>query len=84
MTGCEWSLHEEVAEEFKEYFSSVFSLEDMTSLPEVSGGRAGEVLSDMVVSREKVRDLSGKLRADRAPGVDELSSRVETHAALPR
>ena len=71
---------EEVAEEFKRYnFSTVFSLEDMTSLPEVGGGREGEDLSDMVVSREKVRDLLGKLRADKAPGVDELSSRLVLH-----
>ena len=68
-----------MAEEFNEYFSSVFSLEDMTSLPEEGGGRAGEDLSDMVVSREKVRGLLGKLRADKVPGVDELSSRLMLH-----
>ena len=32
---------EEVAKEFNEYFSLVFSLEDMTSFPEVGGGWAG-------------------------------------------
>ena len=42
-------------------------------------GKAGKDLSDMVVSREKVRDLLGKLRADKAPGVDELSSRLMLH-----
>ena len=33
----------------------------------------------MAVSREKVRDLLGRLRADKAPGVDELSSRLMLH-----
>ena len=32
---------EEVAEEFNKYFSSVFSSEDLESMPEVEGGRAG-------------------------------------------
>ena len=70
---------EEVAEEFNEYFSSVFSLEDMSSLPEVGGGRAREELSDMAMSREKVWGLLGRFRADKAPGVDELSSRLMLH-----
>ena len=33
----------------------------------------------MIVSREKVRDLLRKLRADKAPGVDELSPRLLLH-----
>ena len=33
----------------------------------------------MVISREKVRDLLGKLRADKAAGVDELSPRMMLH-----
>ena len=39
----------------------------------------GRGLSDMVVSREKVRDLLRKLRADKAVGVDELSPRLMLH-----
>ena len=70
---------EEVAEEFNEYFSSVFSLEDMKSLPEGGNGGVGDSLLEMRVSREKVRGLLGKLRADKAPGVDELSSRLLLH-----
>ena len=30
-----------MAEEFNKYFSSVFSSEDLESMPEVEGGRAG-------------------------------------------
>ena len=69
---------EEVVEKFNEYFSSVFSREDLGSIPgglgEVAGG-----LGDVVVSRVKVRELLGKLRADKAPGVDELSPRLLLH-----
>ena len=66
---------EGVAEEFNEYFSSVFSREDLESIPEGLGVVTGG-LCDVVVSQEKVRDLLGKLRADKAPGVDELSPRL--------
>ena len=33
----------------------------------------------MVISGEKVRDMLSKLRADKAPGVDELSPRLLLH-----
>ena len=67
---------EDVAEEFNDYFSSVFSRDDLVSIPVVNGGPVDGGLFDMVVSREKVRDMLGKLRADKAPGVDELSLRL--------
>ena len=70
---------EKVAEEFNVYFSSVFSMEDLGSVPEVGGGPGDGDLFDMIVSREKVRDLLRKLRADKAPGVDELSPRLLLH-----
>ena len=53
---------EEVAEEFNKYFSSVFSSEDLESMPEVEGGRAGGELLDMVVSRKKVRSFFGDVK----------------------
>ena len=72
---------EEVAEEFNAYFSSVFSKEDLINIPEIVlvGGVGG--LSEVTVSRRKVRDMLGKLRADKAPGVDELSPRLLLHLA---
>ena len=45
----------------------------------MGGGPGGGDLFDMIVSREKVRDLLRKLRADKAPGVDELSPRLLLH-----
>ena len=54
----------------------------MGSLSEGGGGREGVDLSDLVVSREKVRRLLRRLRADnrdKAPGVDGLSSRLLLH-----
>ena len=70
---------EGVAEEFNGYFGSVFSSEDLENLPEVDGGLAGERLLDMVISREKVRDMLGRLRANKAPGLDDLSPRLLLH-----
>ena len=68
-----------MAEEFNEYFSSVFSLEDMKSLPEGgNGGVGGEFVGDEGVKGEG-SGLLGKLRADKAPGVDELFSRLLLH-----
>ena len=61
------------------HFSSVFSVEDLGSVPEVGAGPGGGDLFDMIASREKVRDLLRKLRADKAPGVDELSPRLLLH-----
>ena len=70
---------EGVAVAFNDYFSSVFSREDLASIPEVDGGPAGGGLFDMVISREKARDMLSKLRADKASGVDELSPRLLLH-----
>ena len=71
--------HEEVAEEFNEYFSSVFSRSggfgEHSGRPGMGCGGRGEI----EVSRVKVRELLGKLRADKAPGVDELSPRLFLH-----
>ena len=68
-----------MAEEFNEYFSSVFSVKDVGIIPEASGRSRVGVLSDLIVSREKVRYLLAKLRADKAPGVDELSPKLLMH-----
>ena len=55
----------------------------MGSIPEVDedAGGGAWVLTDMIVYRKKVRDLLGGLRADKAPGVDELSPRLLLHFA---
>ena len=64
LIGDDGGRVESPEEEFNAYFSSVFSVEDLGSVPEVGGGPGHGNLSDMIVSREKVRDLLGKLRAD--------------------
>ena len=55
---------EKVAEEFNEYFYSVFSMKDFWSIPEAEGGPAGGGRLDMVISRDKVRKFLKKIRAD--------------------
>ena len=69
---------EEVASEFNRYFGSVFSREDLSSIPEVGGTNefpAGG-LYHIIVTYDMVRKELGKLRADKSPGVDELSPRL--------
>ena len=53
---------ERVAEEFNEYFCSVFGVEDLGSIPEADEGPDAGGLIDMVISSEKVRELLRKLR----------------------
>ena len=73
---------EGVAEEiFNRYFGSVFSREDLSCIPEV--GKVNELpaggLNYIIITYEMVRRELRKLRADKAPGVDELSPRLLMH-----
>ena len=72
---------EEVTEEFSRYFGSVFSREDLDCIPEV--GRKNELpaggLNYIIITYEMVRKELRKLRADKSPGVDELSPRLLLH-----
>jgi hypothetical protein len=73
----EKKLAESVKFDAKSFYAYVRSKSKSRS--EVGGGPGGGDLFDMIVSREKVRDLLRKLRADKAPGVDELSPRLLLH-----
>ena len=70
---------EEVASEFNRYFGSVFSREDLSSIPEVGGTNefpAGGLYHIIVTYDDMVRTELGRLRADKSPGVDGLSPRL--------
>ena len=70
----------EVAEEFSEYFGSVFSKEDLASIPELPREEKSEEGGiKMEITFERVRKILRRLRADKAPGVDELSPRILLH-----
>ena len=72
---------EEVAEEFSRYFGSVFSREDLDCIPGVERRydlRTGG-LNHIIITYDMVRRELRKLRADKSPGVDELSPRLLLH-----
>ena len=65
----------EVADEFNNYFCSVFSREDVSNIPEVSI-RNVERLDRMEITGDKVRNSLLRLRADKSSGVDGMSPRL--------
>src|SRR5664279_4430911 len=69
----------ETAEEFNEYFSSVFTEEDTSNVPcadQIFAGSEDEMLQDLVVAESIVKEKLSKLRSDKATGADDLSPRV--------
>ena len=71
----------EVANEFNSYFCSLFSREDLSNVPEAErfGQRMGINVEGVEITLERVRAVLRKLRADKSPGVDEVSPRLLMH-----
>jgi hypothetical protein len=68
----------ELAEEFNTYFSSVFTEELVESIPKaepIFDKSEDEQLLDIEITEEMVRERLSRLRADKAPGDDGISSR---------
>ena len=64
-----------VAEKLSNYFSSVFTKEDTTNLPQTtnhSDGRRPEIVDNIIITEETVKSKLSKLRADKATGVDDI------------
>jgi ribonuclease P/MRP protein subunit RPP40 len=70
----------EIAEELNNYFSSVFTREDLSDLPSCDGSFSGEQvrLEDIIITEEAVSAKLGKLRPDKATGADDISPRLLT------
>ena len=69
----------EMAERLSRYFASVFTEEDLTSVPTpepVFTGPSEEALKDIDISEEIIRKHLRKLRVDKASGADDLSPRL--------
>ena len=65
----------EMAEELNKYFSSVFTTEDLTSIP-VKPLETGASLSNVSVTRAKIRKKILNLREDSAAGPDNIQPRL--------
>ena len=64
------SEEEEIAEELNEYFASVFTREDLTSVPDPAPMRSRTKLRGTWISTEKVRKKINKLKKHGAAGPD--------------
>jgi len=72
-------LPEDLAEKFNTYFSSVFTTENMSSIPSVDyvyTGCESDKLLEIQIELGTVMKVLDKFRCDNAGGTDELSSRL--------
>ena len=72
---------DDVAEEFNKYFASVFTAENVNTIPEPQGtyGRPEPdvgVLSDCQFTLDDVKKKLSKLRQDKSTGADDISPRL--------
>jgi len=65
---------EGMSEVLNEYFSTVFTVEDMGSMPEGSGHGCGSGLDKIGITEEQVVRAIKVLKDNKAPGVDGLNS----------
>ena len=78
-TGQPVDTQQELAEEFDEYFSSVFTKEGTANVPTakpIFTGSEAETLTTLDITDDMIRKKLSLLRADKAPGNDALSSRL--------
>ena len=70
---------QEMAEEFNKFFASVFTQENLNNIPraeQVFNGPPEEQLMDMVITKGMIRSKLDKMRSDKAPGEDGITSRM--------
>ena len=65
----------EMATILNDYFSSVFSEEDLSQLPEKQS-ETGSVFEMVLIDRKKIKNKINKLRGDSAPGPDKINPRM--------
>jgi len=69
----------DIAEEFNNYFTSVFTVEDSGNVPEpikIFKGPDSNVLRDITISVEDVEKKLSKIRLDKSGGPDDLKPRL--------
>eukprot|EP00061_Rhincodon_typus_P009870 g33691.t1 len=63
-----------MAEELKNYFASVFTVEDMSNIPKIQQSQGAE-LSMVAITKDKVLEKLNGLKVDKSPGPDGLHCR---------
>ena len=64
------------AEMLNEFFSNVFTKEDMTCVPQADFGFDGDTLTDIVITEVAVKEKLRNLNANKSPGPDRLHPRI--------
>ena len=80
-TGNKIESLSDIAEEFNNYFVSVFNIED-NHVPQAGDSVSGKTLnrlSDFQFSEEDIRKKLMKIREDKAPGADDIAPRLLCH-----
>ena len=79
-SGEKLSLPEEISEEMNVYFSSVFTKEDLSSVPDIQTNCTVAQnqlrLDNIVIDEKMVMDKLTRLRSDKATGADSISPRL--------
>ena len=68
--GTEAKLPKEKVIELNNFFCSVFTKEDMATLPTVALLEGNRILDDIIITREKIANKLVKLNKSKAPGPD--------------
>lgn len=74
--GKEINTENGKAETFNQFFSSVFTQEDLTQIPHPEAVELKNQLLDVAISREEVLELLKKVRTDKSPGLDGIHPRI--------
>ena len=61
---------------FNEFFSSVFTREDVSIIPELQQQNQGDMLSEVKITTKKVKEKIRKLRKGAAAGPDKIGSKL--------
>jgi hypothetical protein len=74
--GMTISDDQQKAEAFIKFFSSVYTAEDMSNVPDISSIGAAQQLSSIDITEDEVQVLLRKIQPDKSPGPDNIHPRV--------
>jgi len=74
--GTEVTDNEEKAELFNKFFSSVFTREDLTHIPNLPPKTVHSILHDICFTESDIQDLLLKLNCNKSPGPDKIYPRI--------
>ena len=80
--GVEVTDDEGKADLFNNFFSSMFTVEDLENIPSFTANIGGKQLNNVQISEEEMLDLLRKLQPEKSPGPDGIHPRVLKECAV--